>query len=170
MILYFIAIFVLGAVLVGFAEHRILKAAGGGPFRNKQVIITIRRWERIILLASFIAFMSPALILAVIYTAIFQKFDRIISHPLFMVPALCFGFAVYRMRGSRPFMFGIAELWVAIIAIFLSITTPNQGILTKLLGITGGLFIMVRGMDNMDKGLPPRFRRRWDILFPKHRS
>jgi hypothetical protein len=38
---------------------------------------------------------------------------------------------------------------------------------SNAVGILAGIYILVRGMDNMDKDLPPNWRRTWDRLFPK---
>ena len=39
---------------------------------------------------------------------------------------------------------------------------------TELISIIGALYIIVRGLDHIDKGLPIQFRDKWDWWFPKH--
>jgi len=39
--------------------------------------------------------------------------------------------------------------------------------MSKAVGILGGIYILVRGMDNIDKDLPQKWRRVWDCVFPK---
>jgi hypothetical protein len=56
---------------------------------------------------------------------------------------------------------------VALLALWFAVTAPNQSLLPRGIGIFSGIYIIVRGLDNIDKGLPLKFRKRWDRCFPK---
>lgn len=166
------ALFVACMAISAIADDRILKAASGGIFRDKSVIPTIKRWQRISAITALAALTLLALPLAVIVVKLIGGIERVISSPLFAFPVLCAGIILYRLRGTQPFAYGISEFCVAVVAIFVSITATNQGTLAKLLGIMGGIYIMIRGLDNIDKGLTSTstLRAKWDILFPKTRN
>ena len=38
---------------------------------------------------------------------------------------------------------------------------------TTLIGVLAGIYIIVRDLDNVDRDLPPSWRRYWDCIFPK---
>jgi hypothetical protein len=59
---------------------------------------------------------------------------------------------------------------VAIGALWFSIIVTNQDLLSKSIGIFGGIYIIVRGFDNIDKVLPRRFRQKWDAIFKPRRD
>ena len=40
---------------------------------------------------------------------------------------------------------------------------------TKLIGVMAGIYIIVRGLDNVDRGLPLSWRPHWDRAFPKQK-
>jgi hypothetical protein len=93
-----------------------------------------------------------------------------ISNPYSSVLAIAIGLFLYRVRGEYPLFYGITEILVAVLAIFVSIGTPTANPLNAIVGILGGIYILIRGMDNMDKGLPASWRPPWDWLFPKNRD
>jgi len=101
----------------------------------------------------------------IIYTSPVLK--SLISNEWAMIPALCAAIILYRLRGSRPFMYGIAEVIVGMTATWSGIHAGTTSVITQALAFFGGMYVVVRGMDNMDKDLPPKMRRWWNILFPK---
>jgi energy-converting hydrogenase Eha subunit A len=90
----------------------------------------------------------------------------LISNPILTPVWLCLGFALYWLRGRMPFVYGILETVVGTLAIFYAIQSP-AALPAKLIALLGGLYIVVRGLDNMDKGLPNPLRSTWDRWFPK---
>jgi hypothetical protein len=77
------------------------------------------------------------------------------------------GLSFYWLRCRRRFLYGLCELLVAFGVIYITfvpqtnyllISGPpvSQFLLTKGAGILGGIYIFVRGLDNMDKDLPPK--------------
>jgi hypothetical protein len=88
------------------------------------------------------------------------------------------GVIFYWLRCRLRFWYGLCEIVVAFIIIYLTFVpaytvvvladmSPSRLLLSKGVGILGGIYLLVRGMDNMDEDLPPMLRRVWDRVFPK---
>ena len=88
----------------------------------------------------------------------------------------------YRLRCRYGFAYGIIEVTAGTIAIMLS-EFPPFTVLTAgdvsvvgsqalhILTLMGGIYIVVRGMDNIDQNLPSRWRPAWQRIFGTlHRS
>ena len=90
--------------------------------------------------------------------------------------------ALYRVRGTHPIVYGVAEIAVGILAIWFVVGIPKPTLLTaddggqavdvsransSLVGFLGGIYIIIRGFDNVDKGIAGKLRRFWDMAFPK---
>src|SRR4051812_14945558 len=69
--------------------------------------------------------------------------------------------------GSRSFIYGVTEVVVGLIATWSTIHSSTADMLSKGLGFFGGIYIVVRGLDNMDRDLPTKLRPLWDRCFPK---
>ena len=115
-------------------------------------------------------FMSAAIaIVAVIYQDLLLD---ILSQPWAIVPAMIAGPLLYLFRSRRPFAYGVAEVLVSWALISLAIELPASSspisglpLLAKITGILAGLYVSVRGLDNMDKDVPQIFRVPWQRLF-----
>lgn len=68
--------------------------------------------------------------------------------------------AFYVLRTRRPFAYGAIELVVAVVVMWFSGNSPADP-LAKGLGILGGVYVFVRGLDNMSKRLPEAWKRPW---------
>jgi hypothetical protein len=88
------------------------------------------------------------------------------------------GLVFYWLRCQRRFLYGLCEIFVAFGIMYMTFVpqtnyflmsgpSSSQYLLTKGAGILGGIYIFVRGMDNMDKDLPPKWRRIWDTMFSR---
>jgi hypothetical protein len=89
------------------------------------------------------------------------------------------GLAAYRLRRSRRFCYGLIEITVALIVIFLTVFPQtsylllegDQGqswlgwLLCKSVGALTGIYVLVRGLDNMDHDLPKVLVPVWERLF-----
>lgn len=98
-----------------------------------------------------------------------------------LLTAVVLGPVLYRIRSRQPFYYGIGEFLVGAGVVyvllfptemsFLLLAEPHHSALTDFaslpIGILGGIYVMVRGLDNMDRGLPTRVRPFWDLAFPK---
>jgi hypothetical protein len=81
----------------------------------------------------------------------------------------------YSIRCQCRFLYGICEVLLGLAAISLTIIPPYTLIVANLsdLGsyflkgtvIIGSIYIIVRGLDNIDNDLPPILRGLWDYLF-----
>lgn len=87
-----------------------------------------------------------------------------------IVSGICAGVLFYLLRGKRPLIYGIAEATVGLITLRTSVYSENADALTKGIGFLAGVYIIVRGMDNMDRGLPEKWRPLWDRWFPKRKQ
>jgi len=69
-------------------------------------------------------------------------------------PAIGLSAFLYWLRGRLPLIYGTLEIFVGMLS--LSIATQGQvtDLLTKLIGVFGGIYIIIRGLDNVDKGIP----------------
>ncbi|HWE73015.1 MAG TPA: hypothetical protein VG328_07640 [Stellaceae bacterium] len=85
----------------------------------------------------------------------------------------------YRLRCSRPFIYGACEVAVALAIIVLTFDphiraaapaaippTTLSVVLSESVGVLTGIYVFVRGMDNMRRDLPYRWRSRWASWFP----
>jgi hypothetical protein len=100
----------------------------------------------------------------------------LISANWFIVPCVLAGPLLFRFRSRRPFAYGAVELVASWVIIFVAIYASNSSnatinsvsglpLLGKITAILGGIYVSVRGFDNMDKRIPDRFRARWKSFF-----
>jgi hypothetical protein len=85
------------------------------------------------------------------------------------------GFALYLLRCRKQLLYGIVELVFSVIILTLtfipqlSYLTADSSFLGSYLvrgiGLLTGLYTLVRGMDNIDKSLTAKWRKRWDLVF-----
>lgn len=90
-----------------------------------------------------------------------QLIDGQAAVPTGIVLALGF----YWLRVHQPFAYGVIELVVAAVVILASGNAPPDNLLAKGLGFLGGVYVFVRGLDNMSKRLPASWRARWARYF-----
>src|ERR1700692_3992341 len=92
-----------------------------------------------------------------------------------------FALFFYGLRRRRPFAYGLSECAVGLIGLTLTFLSPNRfppSSGAEFLGNgpfsrrhdSGGIYLLVRGMDNMDRDLPNGWRHHWEILFPKRNT
>src|ERR1700680_1350556 len=91
---------------------------------------------------------------------------------------VCLGLFFYWLRCRWQLVYGLVELVVALAVIILTFYPQThyllQGagppwlgwFLSKSVGISAGIYVMVRGLDNIHNGLPPKWRCKWDRIFP----
>jgi hypothetical protein len=102
---------------------------------------------------------------------------------IWTILTIAVGLAAYWFRCWRQFYYGVVEIVVALVVIIFTFYPQTYIVLTtdyvpplwgstlrKIIGASAGIYIMVRGLDNMDRGpwpnwLPPKFRHRWDQVF-----
>jgi uncharacterized membrane protein YgaE (UPF0421/DUF939 family) len=119
------------------------------------------------------------------YTPLFKTDDASITTVLAALAMTVIGaliaFGFYRLRGQHPFCYGCIDIAVGLIVLFFTfvplshyaVWTPQslaERGMAKLLGVAAGIYIIVRGLDNMERRLPRSWRRRWYTIFPKQKS
>jgi hypothetical protein len=101
---------------------------------------------------------------AFITDVLLRKQDEIlgiISNPVFIGPCYVIGLLLYRLRCQSPLIYGCTELFTSSVTIMFSMASSRNSLLATSLGLLGGIYIMVRGLSNVDEGLPERRRERW---------
>jgi hypothetical protein len=88
-----------------------------------------------------------------------------------------FGIVMYLIRCRAQLVYGIVEVVAALVVVYLAFRPPysvlviEQGYspwgvqLQHYYGLLAGVYIFVRGMDNIGSALPRQLRVRWDRLF-----
>ena len=76
--------------------------------------------------------------------------------------AVTFSIILYGMRIHLLLLYGVIELTAGAAAIVGAYQNPDQPYLPRALAVAGGVYILVRGLDNIDKSLPPRLKEPWD--------
>src|SRR4029077_14362157 len=103
------------------------------------------------------------------------------GEPWFVPVALIIAWLLYVLRERIRWLYAITEIIVGIAAIASYIGSGRPGGLTQLLTVFGGIYIVVRGLDNFNQGLPTllyflpegisgRIQRYWDLVFRFHRT
>jgi hypothetical protein len=90
-----------------------------------------------------------------------------ISNPWFTPLWLVIGVALFWMRGYLPKSYGMVEISVGLTAIFYAIIAPIDRLPPKLLAMAAGIYVIVRGLDNFEKGLSAQTKKRWAKVFWK---
>ena len=96
--------------------------------------------------------------------------QRVLSDPSTFFLAIMLSIYFYWLRGRAPLVYGTFEVAIGVLTIALVLFTANSDVLARLLGVLGGSYIIVRGLDNMDRGCTKRMRKFWDAVFPKRAS
>jgi hypothetical protein len=93
-----------------------------------------------------------------------------------IVITIVLGISFYIMRFRWQLAYGIFEILVSLVVIFLTFYPQTnylllaefswQGwFLSKGVGVLAGIYVMVRGLDNIEKGLPPARKAKWIRTF-----
>ena len=86
------------------------------------------------------------------------------------------GFFFYGLRCRLRLCYGVLELMVAFVIIYLTfhplrinladLEPPlSNWLLSKSVGFLAGIYVMIRALDNIEKGLPPYLRANWHRVF-----
>ena len=107
----------------------------------------------------------------------FPSSEGSIMANIWMLVTIMFGVFFYALRCRQRLWYGLIELAVAFIIIFLTFHPPGPivlavdeptwwgTLLTRCAGSLAGVYFIVRALDNIEKGLPSQMRRGWDRLF-----
>ncbi len=83
--------------------------------------------------------------------------------------------ALFWLRGHRPKFYGNLEIFVGLLTINSTASTVTRFDIPSTLPFLGGIYIVIRGLDNLAKGLSPesgtgKFFTRWFNNPPMRRS
>ena len=91
--------------------------------------------------------------------------DNATRNPLIMPIAFLVATLMYLLKRANSVVYGGVELLVAAVA--LSYATQADALLPRLLALASGIYIVVRGLDNMDKGVSSELHKTLRWLFRK---
>jgi hypothetical protein len=86
---------------------------------------------------------------------------------------------LFRLRARYRFWYGTLEMFVGIAAIRTAVHTgqqisqnapPIDLVLPRVLTVLSGVYVIIRGLDNMTQKLPDSLHKLWDLWFPGSRK
>ena len=97
---------------------------------------------------------------------------------LYFVLSFIAAMLLFGLRRTRPFIYGVLETMVGTIGLVFAFypqaalvptaESTSLGLaLSRGIAIVGAIYLLVRGMDNMERGLPQSWRPHWHALFSK---
>lgn len=93
------------------------------------------------------------------------------SKPWFIPVSLVLAYVLYVLRTKVRYAYAVVEIIVGIAAICTSVTVSASSDIGHLVAVLGGIYIVVRGLDNLDTGLAtlhnkfPKTWRVWNYYF-----
>ena len=98
-----------------------------------------------------------------------DQLTKSLSNPSVAFLAIIGATLLYVLRSKKPFIYGGLEMIAGVSSIFLATLGPvSGGLIGKVLGIFGGIYIIVRGIDNAKKSLS-KFWAEYTDTFDKRR-
>jgi hypothetical protein len=97
----------------------------------------------------------------------------------YVILMILVGLFFYWLRGTLPVAYGLCEIAAGIAVIVITFNYPPmpsillryrtefEQSLPTTMSLLGGVYVMVRGLDNVQRGLNPTWKRRWRIIFPQ---
>jgi hypothetical protein len=125
-------------------------------------------------------FSIPVSVTALILTHTEQIYAAVSSYWSFP-PLVVAGIGLFCFRCRAPFWYGVIEVMASWVMIWIAIVTPTGPapsimsqtssfgipLLAKSITLLAGVYVSVRGLDNIDKDPPIRFGRLWGKVFRK---
>jgi hypothetical protein len=115
--------------------------------------------------------LASVLCLISVYGAIYyEHIVFIVNNPIFLPVAILLGGLLYWLRFKRRVEYGVIEIFVAIAAIWVAIISsesPTDDLMARATAIFAGVYIMVRGLDNIEQGLKGERQARWRRFFER---
>jgi len=139
---------------------RILGRLPKGRLQNGLLIIYGLFFPFFLLVIAYCVILFTTFILIYLVEAFHYALLSAMSNPIFVLPALFCGVMLYVIRTKYLVIYGAVELIVSAVTVWFVINSPAPDLLTKSLGMLGALYILVRGLDNISKGLPQAQREK----------
>jgi hypothetical protein len=117
-----------------------------------------RRWEKIHIAGSVIYFLYCTTVFGYVMVPwLFTRYQSealaALSNPYTTIIVGCIAVGTYWLRCVAILDYGIIEIMVGISVISFSVSTKSDVAISKIIAIIGGIYVLVRGLDNVDKGL-----------------
>jgi hypothetical protein len=90
-------------------------------------------------------------------------FEKLTTEPLTIVIGVAAGISFFTLRCRYPIAYGLTEIFVAILSIFYSTTPAVVSGTGRFFALLGGIYIFVRGLDNIDKRM--KANHLWNSFF-----
>jgi rRNA-processing protein FCF1 len=127
-------------------------------------------WQRLFIVISCIV----GVLLTLLFQWALANFDLVISWlgPFLTAVALAIaGIVLFGFRSWFRLLYGVIEFAFGVVAVWFGVyhdfTAPNSEII-GVIKLLGGMYVMVRGMDNIGKGLQKtRYEDTWKKFFPE---
>jgi hypothetical protein len=91
----------------------------------------------------------------------------LLRSPALILGALPLGLVLFWVKGRLPVTYGLAEIFVAIGSLSASQGGDVKEPFLRLLGAIAAVYIFVRGLENIERGLPSEWYNSWLKTFPK---
>jgi hypothetical protein len=115
---------------------------------GKELWTAIREHGPIIAAIAAIVFTMVVMIVVAIAIAIWLT-----EQPWFIPIAILCAWGLFIFRNRARFWYGVLEAVVGVSVIYTSIANSSATGLTRLLTVIGGIYIVIRGFDNIDQGI-----------------
>lgn len=119
------------------------------------------------LLFGLIMLLGWGLMVVTIFQWIAEPTRSYVLSPSLFGPAIAVGLTLFWIRGRLPLFYGLMEIVAAIGAIWVATHSPSAGLGPHVAAVLAAMYILVRGLDNVERGLPLQWSALWFRLFPK---
>lgn len=118
-------------------------------------------------------------LLSLILPYVFRYISIILDNEWVTILFVAVSFILFRIRSSHRFLYGFIEFNIGIVAIWAALhagqftMSLNQSagiLLSKAITILSGVYVIIRGLDNMSNKLPVSLHPAWDTFFPGARK
>ncbi len=157
------AYFVFGIVVLAIMELVTAKRSLDPKPEFQWDLVALRAiiWGVLVLAIALLSFAGRWM--ADVIAAHPERLLSITSAPYTIAAAIIFGIAFFWFRCRAPLYYGLSEIAAAIMTIAVSSSTTAGGGFGRIVGLLGAVYILVRGLDNMDKRL--KGRELWAKVF-----
>lgn len=166
--LLLIAFFVLVSLVIGTAIA-LVRYSRGRHARFAAMLVPI--FLSVIAFAICMALVALFTLLGTLMAILTNQeaVQRWLSSPVAIPFIFAASIGLFWLRCRQLLVYGCLELVASIGTITYAVNLPSASLLAKVVGILGGAYIMVRGLDNLDKVLKGKSRR-WTSFFWNQRE
>lgn len=111
----------------------------------------------------FPSFIMSICIIVNIYS---NSIADILSSKFFIPLYIITGVLLYRLKRGNLLIYSVLEFFFAIATIYIAVISPTNSLITKSAVILGGIYVLVRALDNLGNKLPQTVKILWNNWFP----